>query len=86
VSAGRAAVSEKGGDFVQKPIRYYITKSGEEPTVRSVKIALNAPDDDARPERGTTASDDALVQSETSRTRSVTRRVKSVIRNRTSRS
>lgn len=26
---------------MQEPIRYYITKSGEEPTVRSVKVALN---------------------------------------------
>ena len=25
---------------MQKPIRYYITTSGEEPTVRSVEVAL----------------------------------------------
>jgi hypothetical protein len=25
---------------MQKPIRYYITKDGEEPTVRSVEVAL----------------------------------------------
>jgi hypothetical protein len=29
---------------MQKPVRYYITKSGEEPMVRSVKVALAAPD------------------------------------------
>ncbi len=29
---------------MQKPIRYYITKSGDEPTVRSVQVALPAPD------------------------------------------
>ena len=28
---------------MQKPIRYYITKDGEEPTVRSVEVALGAP-------------------------------------------
>ena len=33
---------------MQKPIRYYITKteSGEEPTVRSVRVALGTPDHD----------------------------------------
>lgn len=25
---------------MQQPVRYYITKSGDEPTVRSVKVAL----------------------------------------------
>jgi hypothetical protein len=35
---------------VQKPIRYYITKSGEEPTVRSVKVALNPVDREPRVE------------------------------------
>ena len=29
---------------MQKPIRYYITKDGEEPTVRSVEVALGAPE------------------------------------------
>lgn len=27
---------------MQQPVRYYITKSGEEPTVRSVKVARSA--------------------------------------------
>ena len=38
---------------MQQPIRYYITKSGEEPTVRSVKVARSA---SASPERTTLAS------------------------------
>lgn len=29
---------------MQKPIRYYITKDGEEPTVRSVEVALGTPE------------------------------------------
>ena len=31
---------------MQEPIRYYITKRGEEPTVRSVKVAQSAPEGD----------------------------------------
>jgi hypothetical protein len=31
---------------MQERTRYYITKSGEEPTVRSVKVAKNSPDSD----------------------------------------
>ncbi len=31
---------------MQEPIRYYITKSGEEPTVRSVKVAQSSPECD----------------------------------------
>jgi hypothetical protein len=30
-----------------QPIRYYLSKSGDEPTVRSVKVALGAPESDA---------------------------------------
>ena len=29
---------------MQKPIRYYITKSGDEPTVRSVRVELGESD------------------------------------------
>jgi hypothetical protein len=29
---------------MQEPIRYYITNRGEEPTVRSVKVAQSAPE------------------------------------------
>ena len=31
---------------MQERIRYYITKSGEEPTVRSVKVAKGSPERD----------------------------------------
>jgi hypothetical protein len=41
---GRHAALKKGGKPMQQPIRYYITKSGDEPTVRSVKVALNPTD------------------------------------------
>jgi hypothetical protein len=33
---------------MQDPVRYYITKRGEEPTVRSVKVAQSAPEDEER--------------------------------------
>ena len=33
---------------MQDPIRYYITKRGEEPTVRSVKVAQSAPEGEDR--------------------------------------
>jgi hypothetical protein len=39
-------VSEKGGASMQERTRYYITKSGEEPTVRSVKVAKSSPEGD----------------------------------------
>ena len=35
-------VLERGGVSMQGRIRYYITKSGEEPTVRSVKVAKSS--------------------------------------------
>ena len=41
-------VLEKGGAFMQERIRYYITKSGEELTVRSVKVAKGSPPPDDR--------------------------------------
>jgi hypothetical protein len=34
--------SGKAETSMQKPTRYYITKSGEEPTVRSVRVELPA--------------------------------------------
>jgi hypothetical protein len=46
----RDAAPEKGGESMQQPIRYYITKSGEEPTVRSVKVARGVADDIERDE------------------------------------
>ena len=43
---------------MQEPIRYYITKSGEEPTVRSVKVTRSAPERDDR----VASSADAAVE------------------------
>jgi hypothetical protein len=42
---------------MQEQIRYYITKSGEEPTVRSVKIALNPADHEFSVDPGLDAED-----------------------------
>ncbi len=39
-------VPERGGVSMQERVRYYITKSGEEPTVRSVKVARSSPQSD----------------------------------------
>ena len=39
-------VRRKGGASMQERTRYYITKSGEEPTVRSVKVAKSSPEGD----------------------------------------
>jgi hypothetical protein len=55
--------AKKGGEPMQKPIRYYITKEGEEPMVRSVEVALGSPDIVVEPEFVTTS------QPETSRSR-----------------
>ena len=33
---------------MQDPVRYYITKRGEKPTVRSVKVAQSAPEGEDR--------------------------------------
>ena len=43
---------------MQEPIRYYITKHGEEPTVRSVKVAQSAPEGEDR----VAPSDDATEE------------------------
>ena len=43
---------------MQEPIRYYITKRGEEPTVRSVKVAQSAPEEEDR----VTPSPDAAAE------------------------
>ena len=43
-TADRTPAAEKGGDAMQEQVRYYITKSGEEPTVRSVKVAVSPAD------------------------------------------
>ena len=43
---------------MQDPVRYYITKRGEEPTVRSVKVAQSAPES----EDGAAASADVAAE------------------------
>ena len=71
---------------MQEPIRYYITKSGEEPTVRSVKVAQSAPDGDDR----VAPSADAATEPKTPErptpapARAVGRLVKGAIRGRSS--
>lgn len=51
-------VPEKGGTFMQERVRYYITKSGEEPTVRSVKVAKTSATHDGPGE----SSQDAVTE------------------------
>jgi hypothetical protein len=66
---------------MQEPIRYYITKSGEEPTVRSVKVAQRPPE---RDDNGATSADAAAEPKAPTPTpaRTVERLVKSAIRGR----
>ena len=46
---------------MQDPIRYYITKSGEEPTVRSVRVALG-PAENAVETEPTALADTAIAE------------------------
>jgi len=66
---------------VQKPVRYYITKSGEEPTVRSVKVALNPVERETRAEAIPAAEQPAREQGWRS-PHAVSRLVKGAIRRR----
>jgi hypothetical protein len=69
---------------MQKPIRYYITKSGEEPTVRSVRVALGAEDSRVEPETSAAVAESMVVDRHTpAPAAEVTRRVKDAIRRRT---
>ena len=81
---GRTTVPEKGGASMQEPIRYYITKRGEEPTVRSVKVAQSAPQDDDRaaPSADASAEPQTPVRSAPAPARAVKRLVKGAIRGR----
>ena len=71
---------------MQEPIRYYITKRGEESTVRSVKVAQSAPEG----EDGVAPSADAAVEPKApprqapAPARAVERLVKGAIRGRSS--
>ena len=69
---------------MQKPIRYYITKSGEEPTVRSVRVALGAEEPRVDPETSAAHVDSiAASRSAPAPAAKVTRRVRDAIRRRT---
>ncbi len=64
-----------------KPVRYYITKSGEESTVRSVRVALGTQDPDATGESATapTVQPANSVRHVPVQASAVTRRVKDAI-------
>jgi hypothetical protein len=67
---------------MQQPIRYYITKSGDEPTVRSVKVARGEREVDLRVE-ATAAKDPAVRAGDAREARpGVTRLVRQAMRRR----
>ena len=70
---------------MQEPIRYYITKRGEEPTVRSVKVAQGVPEseDPVAPSEESAAESKAPEQPTPAPARTVERLVKGAIRGRT---
>ena len=66
---------------MQKPIRYYITKSGEEPTVRSVRVALGESEPHADSDTNVTTPEATLGQRPAAAPATeVKRRVKEAIR------
>ena len=71
---------------MQDPVRYYITKRGEEPTVRSVKVAQSAPEDDdgVAPSADATAESKTPERSAPAPAKAVERLVKGAIRGRSS--
>ena len=71
---------------MQEPIRYYITKRGEEPTVRSVKVAQSVPegDDAVAPSADAAAEPQAPQRSAPAPARAVERLVKGAMRGRSS--
>jgi hypothetical protein len=71
---------------MQKPVRYYITKSGDEPTVRSVAIALSPEERDGRQDGAAASSADVAGAREAEARRiGVTGRVKGAIKKRSDR-
>jgi hypothetical protein len=80
----REAVPEKGGLSMQERIRYYITKRGEEPTVRSVKVAQRAPEDEGlvAPNADPAVESKAPERSTPAPARAVERLVRGAIRGR----
>jgi hypothetical protein len=83
---GRKTVLEKGGASMQDPVRYYITKRGEEPTVRSVKVAQSEPEDEDRvaPSADTTVEAKTPERPALAPAKAVERLVKGAIRGRSS--
>jgi len=70
---------------MQEPIRYYITKRGEEPTVRSVKVAQSAPEgEDSVAPSADAAEPKAPERPAPAPARAVERLVKGAIRGRSS--
>ena len=71
---------------MQEPIRYYITKRGEEPTVRSVKVARSAPESEDRVAPSADAVDESQVPTRPSPApaKAVERLVKGAMRGRSS--
>ncbi len=71
---------------MQDPVRYYITNRGEEPTVRSVKVAQSAPEDEDRvtPSADTTAESKSPKRPAPTPAKAVERLVKGAIRGRSS--
>ncbi len=71
---------------MQEPVRYYITKRGEEPTVRSVKVAQSAPEseDHVAPGADVVAEPKAPVRPTPAPAKAVERLVKGAIRGRSS--
>lgn len=71
---------------MQDPVRYYITKRGEEPTVRSVKVAQSAPESEDRvtPSGDTAAEAKAPTRPVPAPAKAVERLVKGAIRGRSS--
>ena len=70
---------------MQEPIRYYITKRGEQPTVRSVKVAQGVPEseDPVAPGEESPAEWKAPERPTPAPARAVERLVKGAIRGRT---
>jgi hypothetical protein len=71
---------------MQEPIRYYITKRGEEPTVRSVKVAQSVPEDEdaVAPNADAAAEPKAPERATPAPARAVEQLVKGAIRGRSS--
>jgi hypothetical protein len=68
---------------MQDPVRYYITKHGEEPTVRSVKVAKGAPEGEERVAPSADAAEpETLEQPALAPARAVKRLVTDAIRGR----